>query len=166
MSDSVKFRTGQQVVYPAQGVGRVEEILEKDFKGQKCLYYVVYLSIPDMTVMIPVKKANELGLREIVSSEKSKEALEIIGKEHEPASTDWKVRHQVNTDLLKKGNVTDIAPVVASLYRRSKVKELPIQERKLYDTAHKLLVDEIALSLGKSKDEVEQIVHSKLESYD
>jgi CarD family transcriptional regulator len=70
----------------------------------------------------------------------------------------------MNLDLLRKGDVTDIATVVTKLYHRSKVKELPILERKLYDSALRLLVDEVSFSLGKNKDEIEQLIFMKLES--
>jgi len=43
----------------------------------------------------------------------------------------------MNLDLLKKGSVSDIASIVRCLYHRSKVKELPIQERKLSDKMQK-----------------------------
>jgi CarD family transcriptional regulator len=41
---------------------------------------------------------------------------------------------------------------------------LPILERKLYDSALNLLQDEIAFSLGKSKDEIGELIRSRLES--
>jgi CarD family transcriptional regulator len=44
------------------------------------------------------------------------------------------------------------------------VKELPILERKLYDSALKLLEDEVSFSLGKTKDEVEQLIFARLEA--
>ena len=58
----------------------------------------------------------------------------------------------------------DIATVVRTLYHRSRIKELPILERKLFDSALKLLVDEVSFSLNKSKEDVEALVFSKLES--
>jgi CarD family transcriptional regulator len=69
----------------------------------------------------------------------------------------------MNLDLLKKGSVLDIATIVRSLYHRSKVKELPILERKLYDSALKLLEDEVSFSLNKTKEEVEEIIFAHLE---
>ena len=84
------FKAKQEVVYPTQGVGRIEKIEEKEFKGKKVLYYVIYLEVSDMTVMIPTSKAEELGVRAIVSPEESKKALELITKEYEPVPTDWK----------------------------------------------------------------------------
>ena len=73
------------------------------------------------------------------------------------------MRYQMNLELLKKGTIADIAKIVRCLYNRSKIKELPIQERKLYDNAKKLLIDEIAIALGKDEKEVEGMVHAKLE---
>ncbi len=70
----------------------------------------------------------------------------------------------MNLDLLKSGSVMDIATVVRTLYHRSKIKELPILERKLFDSALKLFVDEVSFSLGKTKDEVEALIFSRLES--
>jgi CarD family transcriptional regulator len=53
--------------------------------------------------------------------------------------------------------------VVQALYHRSKIKELPVQERKLYDNALRLLIDEISFALKKDKKEIEMLVFSKLE---
>ena len=69
----------------------------------------------------------------------------------------------MNLDLLKSGSVLDIATVVRTLYHRSKIKELPILERKLFDDALKILVDETSFSLDMTKEEVEQLIFSKLE---
>ncbi|MBQ1949142.1 MAG: CarD family transcriptional regulator, partial [Treponema sp.] len=68
-----------------------------------------------------------------------------------------------NLDLLKKGTIADIAAIVRCLYNRSKVKELPILERKLYDQAKKLLEDEISIAMGMDVKEVESKIHLKLE---
>jgi len=57
----------------------------------------------------------------------------------------------------------DIASVVRSLYHRSKIKELPILERKLYDSALNLLQDEVSFSLGKTKDEISELIRARLE---
>jgi len=159
-----EFKKGQQVVYPLQGVGLVENIEERLFKGEMVPYYVMYFDVSDMTIRIPVATAPEQGIRAIVPSADSEKALEIISSEYEPVPTDWKLRYQMNLDLLRKGAVTDIATVVTKLYHRSKVKELPILERKLYDSALRLLVDEVSFSLGKKKDEVEQLIFMKLEA--
>jgi CarD family transcriptional regulator len=158
------FKVDQQIVYPSQGVGRIIELHEKSFKDAKMLYYTIYLEFSDMTVMVPVDKAIELGIRAIVPKDEAEKALAFISEEYAPIPTDWKLRYQMNLDLLKKGSVLDIASVVRSLYHRSKIKELPILERKLYDSALNLLQDEVSFSLGKPKEEIAELIRARLES--
>ena len=157
------YKVDQQIVYPLQGVGKVTAIEERPFRDQTLLYYIIYLEVSDMTIMVPVDKADELGIRAIVSKKESNVALELLAEEHEPITADWKMRYQMNLDLLKKGSVTDIATVVRTLYSRSKVKELPILERKLYDSALRLLVDEVSFSLDKDKESVEKLIFDQMD---
>ena len=63
-----KFNVDQQVVYPSQGVGKVTEIFERTFNGAQVLYYKIHIEASDMTVMVPVEKAEDLGIRQIVSA--------------------------------------------------------------------------------------------------
>ncbi len=160
---STAFSIDQKVVYPSQGVGKIVQIMERKFREELLSYYVIYLEVSDMTIMVPIDKVDELGIRAIVSPEEARAALAMISEEFEPIPSDWKLRYQMNLDLLKKGSVMDIAAIVRSLYHRSKVKELPILERKLYDSAKKLLEDEISFALDKPIKEVEALIHSHLE---
>lgn len=158
-----EFSMNQTVVYPSQGVGKITDIFKKEFKGEMVYYYKIYLEVSDMYVMVPVMNSGALGIRAIVSAAEAKKALESISDDFEPPTSDWKLRYQMNLELLKKGTINDIAAIVRCLYHRSKVKELPILERKLYDNAKKLLEDEIAEAMGISTSEVEAMLHAKLE---
>jgi CarD family transcriptional regulator len=160
---SKNFQIDQKVVYPSQGVGVIKAIEQKEFKKEKIPYYVIYLEVTDMTIMVPVSKAEGLGIRAIVPRDEALRALELIGEDYEPIPSDWKLRYQMNLDLLKKGGVSDIAAIVRALYHRNRVKELPILERKLYDSALKLLEDEISFSLHKPREEVESMIFTRLE---
>jgi len=158
-----KFVEGEHVVYPLQGVGIVKRIEERDFRGTPTLYYVIFLDISDMTVMIPVNKAEGMGIRGIVEPSEAKKAIDSISKEYKPIPVDWKARYQMNVDLLKEGSIGSIAKVVQTLYHRSKVKELPVQERRLYESALTILIDEASYSLDKEKSDIELLIFSKLE---
>lgn len=160
---SSSFAVNEHVVYPIQGVGEIKAIEKRPFKEKQMLYYNIYFETPDMTVMVPVENAEIIGLRKIVSSKEALKALDLLNKEYEQATTDWKTRNQQNLDLLKKGTISDIVQVVKTLYDRSTSKELPIQERKLFDNASKLLIDEISLALKKTKKESEAMIFEKLE---
>ncbi|WP_294429356.1 CarD family transcriptional regulator [uncultured Treponema sp.] len=161
--ENFEFAIDQRVVYPSQGVGQIKEIFDRKVGEETVKYYKIYLEVSDMIVMIPVANAAMIGIRPIVSAEDAQKALELLGEEIEPVTSDWKLRYQMNLDLLKKGSIFDIVSIVRCLYHRSKVKELPILERKLYDNAKKLLEDEIAFALDKPSKEVESMLHAKLE---
>ena len=162
-SKASRFRINQKIVYPSQGVGKITDINEQIFREQTMLYYNIYIEASDMVVMVPVERAEDLGIRAIVSASEAEKALNLLSDDFEPITSDWKLRYQMNLDLLKKGSINDIATIVRCLYNRSKVKELPILERKLYDSARKLLEDEISFATGKSLKEVETLIHIKLE---
>jgi len=163
MSKAKSFQVDQKVVYPSQGVGIIKSIVQKKFKDSKIPYYIIYLEVTDMTIMVPVDQAVGLGIRPTVSRDEANKALDLLSEDYEPIPSDWKMRYQMNLDLLKKGSIRDIASIVRSLYHRSKVKELPIQERKLYDSALKLLEDETSISLRKSKEEIDKMIFDRLE---
>ncbi|MCF0261525.1 MAG: CarD family transcriptional regulator [Sphaerochaetaceae bacterium] len=158
-----KFEIGEHVVYPLQGVGIIKDIRERTVRDVPMLYYVIYIDMSDMTVSIPVDKVEESGVRPIVSAEEAAQALDSISNKYEPISVDWKARYQMNVDLIKEGSIMSIAKVVHGLYHRSKIKELPVQERKLYDNALSLLIDECSYALGKDKKEIEKTIFSHLE---
>ena len=157
------FTVKERVVYPGQGVGEIVEITEKKFKDELLTYYVIYFEESDMTVLVPAQKSQELGIRTIVSAEEAETALSFLSEKYDPIPTDWKMRYQMNLDLFKTGSILDNASIVRSLYHRSRIKELPIQERKLYDSAYRIFHDELSYALQKTKSEIEAMIHSYLE---
>lgn len=162
-STKTKYQVGSLIVYPVQGVGEIQEIKTREFNGVDTLYYVAYFEDSDMTVMLPVEKIDELGVRPIISKKEAKEALETLKNPNASSTSDWKIRYQTNTDLVKTGNINDISSVVSTLYARSKVKDLPILERKQYDNALKLLVHEVSLSLSQTREDTEKEIFKILE---
>lgn len=162
MSAKFEFQIGDHVVYPLQGVGLIKDIKERELRGQKVMYYVIYIDISDMLVSIPVTKVEEIGIRPLVSAKEAQKTLSEISSKYEPVNVDWKARFQNNLDLVKEGSISSISKVVQGLYHRSRIKELPVQERKLYDNAIRLLIDECAYSLGRTQDDVEREIFERL----
>ncbi|MDR2150163.1 MAG: CarD family transcriptional regulator [Spirochaetaceae bacterium] len=165
VNDALKelpFYVGQKVVYPSQGVGVIQAIEEKEFKSVRDFYYIIYLETSDMIIKMPCSRALSLGIRPIVDAEQGEKALDIIGELFEPIPSDWKARYQMNLDLLKKGSIENIALIVRSLYHRSQIKELPVLERRLYDSALKLLEDELSYAFQKPKHEIEDLIFARL----
>ncbi|RKX95218.1 MAG: CarD family transcriptional regulator [Spirochaetes bacterium] len=158
------YEVGSKVVYPLHGVGIISSIEEKTVLGKTHSYYIIKLGISDMTVMIPVEKSDELGLRHIVSSKDVKDALKLIKGEITHIEEDWKERYQNNFEKMKKGSLLDVAEVVKNLYHRNQIKELSIMEKKLYENAFRLLVDEIAFVLNIEKEQAKALIAERLEN--
>lgn len=163
MAKDTQFKIGEHVVYPLQGVGLIKDIRERTIGDRKVLSYVIYIDVSDMLVSIPVDKVQEAGVRALVGPSEAKKAIKSVSEKYEPANVDWKARYQMNLGLVKEGSISSIVKVVQGLYFRSKIKELPVQERKLYDNAIRLLVDECAFSLGKPQSEIEAEIFANLE---
>lgn len=165
MSKKLLFKVNDTLVYPGQGVGRVTEISNMEVDGKTIQYYVVLLPEIEMTVLIPIERAEERGLRSIVSKKEAEQALEFLSEEPDTMPSDWKVRYQMNMDLFKSGKVLDVCSVIRTLYHRGKIKELPIQEKKLYENAYKIFQDEITAVLKITAQEAEMKIHKALEPF-
>ena len=153
------FNIGDSVVYPLQGVGC---ILAREKRNSR-EYYRVQIASSEMDVLLPVEKASEIGLRHLASITEAKKALSSLSTKREMGKVDWKQRLLANQELMKEGTLSSVAQVVNSLYRRSKVKELPVQERKLYDSALSILVDESSSVLGIGTEEMKKKIFARLE---
>ena len=152
-------------MYPGQGVGKITEISDVEVGGETIQYYVVYLDEIDMTVLIPTDKAEERGLRHVVSKKDAEEALRFLSEAPDAMPSDWKLRYQQNMDLFKSGKILDLCSVIRSLYHRGKSKELPIQEKKLYESSYKILQDEITAALKITLQDAEMRIHKALEPF-
>jgi CarD family transcriptional regulator len=156
------YEVGAKVVYPLHGVGEISSIEDKTVLGETRSYYIIKLAISDMTVMIPTHKSDDLGLRLVVNTKVAKQALKLIEENSVQVDEDWKARYQHNFEKIKSGSIFDVAEVVRNLFHRNRIKELSIMEKKLYENAYRLLVDEISIVHDMTKEEVQSIVAEKL----
>jgi CarD family transcriptional regulator len=72
----------------------------------------------------------------------------------------WNRRYREYMDKIKTGSLYEVAEVFRDLSLLKLTKDLSFGERKLYDTAHTLLIKE--LSTAKNSDE--KAVSSEIES--
>ena len=59
------FRTGESIVYPAHGVGKIIDIEEQDVAGMKLELFVITFEKDKMTLRVPVAKATAVGMRKL-----------------------------------------------------------------------------------------------------
>ena len=150
------FKVGDKAVYPAQGVGEVTSIEEKDIAGKRTRFYVLRILDTNRKIMVPVQNAGNVGLRHPIKEKEIRQIFAIF-KDRDIAfdNQTWNRRYRGFMDKIKTGSVFDVAEVMRDLYRLQAEKSLSFGERRMLETARALIVKEIAISRAKSEDTVQ-----------
>ncbi len=153
------FKIGDKVSHPAFGVGNIKEIEEKKVLGRKEEYYVLELKVNEMILMIPVNKAEEIGLRYIIQPDAMPEILKILStKIDEDMGENYKQRIKSQAELVDSGDILKVAQVVRNYVHRSNLEKLSSTERGLYERAKKMLVAEIGVACDMEKNKAKYLI--------
>lgn len=150
------FKVGDQAVYPAQGVGVVEAIETRQLCGQTHDYYILRIIDNDMTIMVPVANAGQVGLRRLISPDNVPMVYNLLGEKRVDnlAISSWSRRQREYHEKIKTNNPLEVAAVLRELYLIRESKELSYGEKKVLDLARRLLVKELALAEGIAEETV------------
>ena len=150
------FKIGDQAVYPAQGVGIVEAIETRQLCGQTHDYYILRILDSDMTIMVPVANAGQVGLRRLISKDKVSSVYNLLDEKRSGSMTlsSWSRRQREYNEKIKTGNLIEVAGVLRELFLIRQSKELSYGEKKVLDLARRLLVKELALAEGVPEETV------------
>lgn len=148
IASSADLAPGDRVVYPKQGVYRVEGLDQKDIAGQRLEFVKLVREEDGAAVLVPLPKVPSIGLRRVASASDIEGVFHYLGASYDDPELDWKVRHRDNVERLIAGGVLGVAEVVKGLHSLARLRPLPAKERELYDGSRHLLVNEIAVSLG------------------
>jgi CarD family transcriptional regulator len=153
-TDVSEFKVGDKAVYPAQGVAEVVSIEERDIAGARQRFYVLRILDTDRRIMVPVKNAQTVGLRQVISEGEIREIFEIL-RERTVAfdNQTWNRRYRGFMDKIKTGSIYDVAEVLRDLYRLKAEKSLSFGERRMLETARTLIVKEIAIARAKTEEQ-------------
>jgi len=154
------FKIGDKAVYPAQGVGVVEAIESREFSGIMNEFYVLRIVDSDMTIMVPVKNVDQVGMRSLIDKARVNSVYEVLGERSEDLGSipSWSRRQREYNEKIKSGDLMEVAEVLRELYQIKEDKELSYGEKKVLELARKLLVTEIAMAEGKAEEKVAEHV--------
>jgi CarD family transcriptional regulator len=156
-----EFKVGDKAVYPAQGVAEVVSIEERDIAGARQRFYVLRILDTDRRIMVPVKNAQTVGLRQVISEDEIREIFEIL-RERTVAfdNQTWNRRYRGFMDKIKTGSIYDVAEVLRDLYRLKAEKSLSFGERRMLETARTLIVKEIAIARARTEEQTLQEIEA------
>lgn len=152
------FQVGDKVVYPMHGAGVIESIEEKEILGEKQQYYILKLPVGGMKVMIPLKSVDQIGIRQVISTDEVQRVVQALSGKETAMPGNWNKRYRNNMDKMKSGNVFEVADVVKNLTLRDKDKGLSTVERKMLNSARQILISELVLSNDADEKDITDLV--------
>ncbi|MFO8032239.1 MAG: CarD family transcriptional regulator [Desulfohalobiaceae bacterium] len=152
------FKIDELVVYPAQGVGKVEAITSQEVGGARNDFYVVRILSNEGTLMVPVENALNVGLRSVCDAEYGRSVLQSMQDRSDfkgYAGQNWNRRYREYSEKLKSGDLSDVAYVLKELFLISQDKDLSFGERRLLEQAMELLTMELSCALCKDREQIQ-----------
>lgn len=144
MSEKTAFTTGDHVVYPTHGVGKVLGVEDQEIAGEKLELIIIEFNKDRMTLRVPTTKASLSGLRQLSSPDQMKEALKTLKGKSRVRRTMWSRRAQEYEAKINSGDPVLIAEVVRDLFRNANQPDQSYSERQLYQAALDRLARELA----------------------
>ncbi len=144
MADKLMFNTGDFVVYPTHGVGKVLGVEDQEIAGLNLKLFVISFEHERMTLRVPVEKATDSGLRKLSSKKVMEGALTTLKGRARVKRTMWSRRAQEYEAKINSGDPVSIAEVVRDLHRRADQPDQSFSERQIYEQALERLASEVA----------------------
>jgi len=142
--DNNEFATGDYVVYPSHGVGRILALETQQIAGYDLKVFVISFEKDRMTLRLPVGKARAAGLRKLSTPTEMKAALTRLKGRTRARRTMWSRRAQEYEAKINSGDPASIAEVVRDLYRNTGQADQSYSERQIYQAALDRFVREYA----------------------
>jgi CarD family transcriptional regulator len=158
----VKFKRGDTVIYPQHGACIVDGVKKEVVFGESRDYLILRTVINEMTLKVPVDKAEEVGVRPPVGAEELEDLVSVLSKPDPRVPSNWSRRFKNHQEKLKSGDVYQVAEVVRNLAARNRDAALSAAERTMYERARINLVSEIAPALRVSTEDAERYLDDAL----
>ena len=156
------FKTGEAVVYPAHGVGRITAVEEQEIAGFKLELFVVAFEKDKMVLRVPTAKAASVGLRKLAEPDLARKALDVLTGRARVKRTMWSRRAQEYEAKINSGDLIAVTEVVRDLFRSEAQPEQSYSERQLYEAALDRLVREISAVNRITETEASKLIDESL----
>lgn len=156
----LEFEIGSKAVVPNQGVGVIKEIEQVDLGAGPMDFYVIKLLDNGGTYRCPVGRADINNVRDVMDAGIVPDVYEVLADREKPADKQtWNRRYREYTKKITTNDPLQVAAVLRDLAVLRLGKTLSFGERKMYDRAHGLIVQEIAAV----RDVDEEIIEKEID---
>lgn len=145
------------MVCPPHGVGEIVAVDRFRLAGSLETFYRFRIVGCDLQLLVPESKLATAGLRPVIDAAKAREVLALVKRRARTLSGNtWSKRQRVCSAKLATGSLEHAAEVLRELLIIRRGKELSITEKRLLDTARRVVVTELAVALGRSEESVQR----------
>jgi len=162
MAKDHTFSSGDFVVYPTHGVGKIIGVEEQTIGGDTLELFIIDFEQDRMKLRVPVGKAKISGLRRLSSRDRLKTVISTLKSAPRVKRTMWSRRAQEYEAKINSGDPVSIAEVVRDLFRNSDQQEQSYSERQIYQSALDRLAREFAAVDKVSEEKAAQKLESVL----
>ena len=156
------FDVGDRVVYPHHGAAVIKKREKRKVNGSSTEYLVLEMAHGELTLSVPVDKADDVGMRPPIGKEEVEDLFELLGKKDIREPANWSRRFKNHQEKLKSGDVYQVAEVVRNLALRDQAKGLSAGEKSMFVKARSVLVSELSFALDVSEDDALAQVEAQL----
>jgi len=143
---AMEYKVGEVVVYPHHGAAVIEDIETREMGGETLEYLVLHINQSDLVVRVPIKNADNVGVRDVVGKEGLEKIFSVLRDEDVEEAGNWSRRYKANQERLASGDINKVAEVVRDLWRRDQDRGLSAGEKRMLGKARTILVGELALA--------------------
>lgn len=142
----MEYKVGEVVVYPHHGAAVIEDIETREMGGETLEYLVLHINQSDLVVRVPIKNADNVGVRDVVGKEGLEKVFSVLRDEDVEEAGNWSRRYKANQERLASGDINKVAEVARDLWRRDQDRGLSAGEKRMLGKARTILVGELALA--------------------
>ena len=155
-----------KVVHPCYGAGTIVRIQTTSIGAERHPYYVIDTVAKSMQLMVPVDRAESVGLRYVGQASRLREILTTccVTPSEEELGRDLQTRQNTMREQLKSGSFRQVAIVVRTLFYMNNQRPLGTTDRQLFNRGKDLLASELALAAGTELGEAMQELEGHLAS--
>ena len=152
LKKTLVFDIGQNVVYPAHGVGTVISIDKQVVAHMDLEFYVVEFKQDKMILRVPTNRARNIGMRALAGTTLIGNALQTLTGRARIKRAMWSRRAQEYEAKINSGCLISIAEVVRDLHRGEDQPDQSYSERQLYENALSRMAREVAAAENIDQD--------------
>jgi len=150
------FNIGDKIVYPSQGIGVIDIIEEKEFRGETQKYYTIQLCHNSMKLTLPFSRIEPSNMRLVSDSTTLDTCLkhlnQFVVETGELSKVNFKERK------IKSGALDDYLEVICNLTQLKMEHNLNSSEKQMLTSTKKIVIEEISQAKNLSNDEATSLL--------